>query len=92
MGNVWDGALHTFKVEWRNYTLGGTQYMHLYLYVDGVAKYSSGNLATATVTNWSSDERLWVSKGEVYGVLRDLTIGAVSACALPAGAIPAIPD
>ncbi|MBM3269205.1 MAG: hypothetical protein FJZ01_16310 [Candidatus Sericytochromatia bacterium] len=91
VGNVWDGALHTFKIQWEHYTLNGTRYMYLKLDVDGSNKWTSSNLASAAVS-WSADERLWISRGEVYSVIRDLTLGAVPVSSLPTGAIPAIPE
>lgn len=70
--NVWDGAKHTFKIEWLNYTSGGTQYMYLRLYVDGVLKSTDSNLVTASVTEWSTPERLLVSGGDVYATILNL--------------------
>lgn len=85
-GSVFDGALRTFRVEWVNYTLSGTQYMYLRLYVDGTQVSSDSNLASSTVTEWSTPDRMWLSDGSVYATIRDFSFGVAS---LPSGAIPA---
>lgn len=90
VGNVWDGGLHTFRIEWLNYTRSGTQYMLLRLYVDGALKTSDTNRVTASITSWaaaddSPHDTLWVSDGSVFSALRNLTIGVP---AWTAGDIP----
>lgn len=88
VGAIWDGALHTIKLIWKNYELSGTQYMYLELDIDGVNKSASANLVTATVTKWTADEMLLLSDGKVQAVIRNLTIGVPT---LPANSIPAQP-
>lgn len=86
VGAIWDSALHIFKLEWLNYTLSGTQYMYLRLYIDGVLKSTSANLASATVTAWTAPAQFAASDGNTFATIRDLSIGVPS---LPSGAIAA---
>lgn len=84
--SIWNGALHTFKLWWRNYTTSGTQTMTYGVDVDGTNKFTSSNLASATVTSWATPERLWLSDGNSYVTMRNFDFGAY---AVPAGSIPA---
>lgn len=71
--NVWDGALHTFRIEWLNFTRSGTQFMYLRLYVDGVLKSSDSDLSS--LGSWSTPDRLLFSSGSVYATIRNVAIG-----------------
>lgn len=82
VGNVWDGTLHTFKIEWLAYTRSGTNYMFLRVYVDGTLKSADSNKYSAgIVTKWTPGERLiWSdgqsSNGHVFATVRDFTMGS----------------
>lgn len=84
VGNVWNDAMHHYRIQWRNYTDStGTQIMDLRLDIDGVNKYDSSNVVSSTVTSWSVPSRFWLSDGSVYAVIRELKIGTPQ---LPQGA------
>lgn len=85
--NVWDKASHTYKIWWRNYTTSGTQTMTYGLDIDGANEFTSSDLASSTVTSWSSPERLWLSFGKVFATIRDFEMNAY---AVPAGSVPAL--
>lgn len=91
VGAVWDGAQHTYEPWVKNYTSGGTQYMYIGLDVDGVNKYTSANLASATTTAFTAGEREYLSDSGTMATLRGVsgTPYYTMPTNLPAGAIPA---
>jgi hypothetical protein len=76
------------RFEWTNYTLAGSRYMFLRIYLNGVLK-NEVNYAGTSLTAWPAIDvsRLWRSRGSAgdSGTWSNLTLGVP---ALPQGAVP----
>jgi hypothetical protein len=77
------------RFEWTNYTLAGSRYMFLRIYLNGVLK-NEVNYAGTSLTAWPAIDvsRLWRSRGSAgdAGTISSLTLGVPT---LPQGAVPA---
>jgi hypothetical protein len=90
-GSASDIALQAAKMrfEWTNYTLAGTRYMFLRIYLNGVLN-NEVNYAGTAGTSWPAIDvsRLWRARGASgdAGTWSNLTLGVPL---LPQGAVPA---
>jgi len=86
-GNIWDGLKHSFKIEWRNYTLNGLRYMQKLVYIDDVLKYCTDVSSISNATLWSPKVALSISDGDVFGTISNVKFGFPS---LPEGSVAQI--
>lgn len=85
--NIWDGAPHTLRVEWLNYTLSGVRAMTQRIYIDGTLTDSQDVAALYGATAWATiGASKAVADGNVFATLSDVRPYYPT---LPAGAIPA---
>lgn len=90
--NLYDGAYHTIKMEWLNYTINNVRTMVVNAYIDGVLRTTD---STSFELAWMTPERMLFNQGtsilenqyfRAFQSYKNIIMGSPI---LPAGAIPA---